>query len=234
MERWIGWIRFWSSVPMAKDEEVLCVPESHLLQLGAFSGFLPINDPARHLVLDRSNQSFLPRSQCETDPRFKQLIPYVLFTCLNPDGGIEVFRYTRGSGQGEARLHALQSIGIGGHISTEDTSGDHWYESGMRREVTEELHWVGTAGYTEPWESLLSAQAMAGLIYDDQSEVGRVHLGVVHHIHLPGRWVAAREDQMIDSGFVPLEQLQRERSRLETWSQLCLDGCIQSWLERHA
>jgi hypothetical protein len=39
---------------------------------------------------------------------------------------------------------------------------------------------------------------------------------------------------MIDSGFVPLEQLQRERSRLETWSQLCLDGCIQSWLERHA
>ncbi|MFM8174699.1 MAG: phosphoesterase [Pirellulaceae bacterium] len=219
---------------MAKDEQVLCVPESHLLQLGAFSGFLPINDQARLLVLDRSSQSFLPRSQCETDPRFKQLIPYVLFTYANPKGEIEVFRYTRGSGQGEARLHALQSIGIGGHISTEDTSGDHWYESGMRREVTEELHWVGAAGQTDPWESLLSAQAMAGLIYDDQSEVGRVHLGVVHHIHLTGPWVAAREDQMIDSGFVPLEQLRRERSRLETWSQLCLDRCIHSWLERHA
>jgi predicted NUDIX family phosphoesterase len=219
---------------MAKDEQVLCVPESHLLQLGSFSGFLPINDQARHLVLDRASQSFLPRSQCETDPRFKQLIPYVLFTCAHPDGEIAVFRYTRGSGQGESRLHALQSIGIGGHISTEDTSGDHWYESGMRREVTEELHWVGAAGEADPWESLLSAQAMAGLIYDDQSEVGRVHLGVVHHIHLPGPWVAAREDQMIDSGFVPLEQLRRERARLETWSQLCLDRCIDSWLERHA
>jgi len=114
---------------MARDEEVLVVPASLLMELGPFSGFLRSVDRYLPALLDRSNQSFRPRSLVEDDPSFKQLIPYVILEC-NDENETRLFRYTRGKGQGEKRLHALQSIGIGGHISVEDAQGDDWYRNG--------------------------------------------------------------------------------------------------------
>ena len=59
----------------------------------------------------------------EEDPSFKQLIPYVLFRWTDADGTVHLFEYLRGSGQGERRLHAKRSVGVGGHISTIDADG---------------------------------------------------------------------------------------------------------------
>ena len=46
-----------------------------------------------------------------------------------------------------------------------------------------------------------------GLINDDQSDVGRVHLGVVHLVDLERPAVRPRETEIIESGFRPVEEI---------------------------
>lgn len=196
---------------MAIDEQVLVVPARLLDQLGTFSGFQPNVNRYLPAILDRENQSFQPRSRCESDPTFKQLIPYVILECTDTNG-TRLFQYTRGSGQGEARLHAKRSIGIGGHISIDDTSGEDWYKTGMQRELDEEIELDCACN-----------ERIVGLIYDDTTEVGRVHLGVVHIMQLRSCHAQARETDLVDSGFRSIEEILNGRNHLETWSQLCLD-----------
>ena len=192
------------------DEEVLVIPESRMELLGGFKGFRPFCEDAFQALLNPEFMEFRPRSQVEDDPSFKQLIPYAILQC-DFDGSTQVFQYTRGKGQGEKRLHALRSVGIGGHISREDAAGDDLYRSGMQRELTEET--VIESAYSEQ---------LVGFIYDDSSPVGRVHLGVVHRLILDKPAARAREIDLTESGFAPVTQLKAELDRFETWSQLCL------------
>jgi predicted NUDIX family phosphoesterase len=60
------------------------------------------------------------------------------------------------------------------------------------------------------------------LINDDETPVGRVHLGVVHLVELARPAIESREAELLDSGFVPVEELLADLSRFETWSQYCL------------
>jgi predicted NUDIX family phosphoesterase len=195
---------------MAKDEEVLVIPALLLDQLGPFSGFIPTVDRYLPAILDRANQSFRPRSLVEDDPSFKQLIPYVILECSDADR-TRLFQYTRGKGQGEKRLHALKSIGIGGHISIEDAEGDDWYRNGMQRELNEEVI-IESSG----------KDRIVGLIYDDTTAVGRVHLGIVHIMQLSSCKVTPREDHLLDAGFQSVEDIGSNLDLMETWSQLCL------------
>lgn len=192
------------------DEEVLVIPESRMELLGGFRGFRPFCDKTFQALLNTDYMEFRPRSQVEEDPSFKQLIPYVLLQA-KVDNQIQVFQYTRGKGQGEKRLHALRSVGIGGHISREDAAGVDLYRSGMQRELNEET--VIESPYSEQ---------LVGFIYDDTSPVGRVHLGVVHVLTLERPAARAREMELTESGFAPLSQLKEHLDRFETWSQLCL------------
>jgi predicted NUDIX family phosphoesterase len=194
-------------------EHVLVVPTSVFHALGHFQGFSGAGDTDRYLrgLLDPQHTSYQPRSAMEQDPSFKQLIPYVIFRHRDAAGRVSLFQYTRGKGQGEARLHAKQSIGIGGHISADDAAAKSAYDEGMRRELAEEVL-IDT-----PYQSQL-----AGLINDDESEVGRVHLGVVHLFDVDHPAVQPREPDIIEAGFRPVEQLLADLSRFETWSQICL------------
>jgi predicted NUDIX family phosphoesterase len=195
---------------MAKDEEVLVVPARLLDELGSFSGFQHNVDRYLPAILDRANQSFRPRSIVEDDPSFKQLIPYIILECSDANQ-TQLFQYTRGKGQGEKRLHAKRSIGIGGHISIEDTSGDDWYNTGMQRELDEEVK-IECGGQ----------QRIVGLIYDDTTEVGRVHLGIVHIMQLCSCKVTSAEADLQFAGFQQIDSIRTEMDRFETWSQLCL------------
>ena len=126
----------------------------------------------------------------EVDPSFKQLIPYVLLEYTTPAGEPQLFTYTRGGGSGEKRLHAKRSVGIGGHISREDAEGgSDVYATGMQRELAEEV--VIKAEYTETRE---------GLIYDPSSDVGKVHLGVVHRFVLESPHVESNEADLAEGG----------------------------------
>lgn len=199
---------------MAVDEQILVIPESVLRSIGELSGFCRDVDRFLEPILSSGQLEFRPRGVMESDPSFKQLIPYVILEHTDHKGEVWLFSYTRGSGQGERRLHARRSIGIGGHISEADAAGgSDPYLTGMRRELEEEVR-IG-ADYVEH---------RVGLIYDPTTEVGRVHLGVVHRFELTLPEVEPNEADIAAAAFLPVAELKSQRDSLETWSQLCLDS----------
>jgi len=198
---------------LSPDKElVLVVPTALLYQLGYFQGFC--HETARYLprLLEPANLRFMSRAQAENDPQFKQLIPYIIFTYQPPDEPLYLFQYTRGKGQGEARLHLKRSVGVGGHISSGDcqtAASAHPYYEGLRRELEEEVR------IQTPYR-----HHCVGLINDDQTEVGRVHLGIVYRFDCQKPAVFPRETEIRQSGFMPLERILAELDQFETWSQI--------------
>ncbi len=197
-----------------QTERVLVVPTELFHRLGYFQGFT--GDVGRYLddLLRPENTTYRPRDQVEKDPGFKQLIPYMIFRHTDPSGRQTVFQYTRGTGMGEGRLHRKRSVGIGGHISSVDAASNgsgNPYEEGMRRELEEEVD-VDTP-YTA---------RCVGMINDDQTEVGRVHLGVVHLFDVERPSVRPRETEIIECGFRPVEAILADMTGFETWSEICM------------
>lgn len=197
----------------AQAVRVLVVPSRELDRLGRFQGFS--GDVHRYLdgLLRPELLEFRPRSEVEDDPSYKQFIPYVVIRC-----GDAVFCYTRGKSQGEARLHAKRSLGIGGHVDETDADGratPEAYDIALRRELDEEVA-IDSPGLLE----------RVGLINDDSTPVGAVHLGVVYVYRLERPEVAAREDGLTDAGFVSLDDILAGRERFETWSQICIDALL--------
>ena len=197
---------------MAKpDENVLVFPRTVFEKLGVFQGFNA--DVNRYLpaILEPSNNHFMARAQAETNPDFKQIIPYVMIT-----DGHSVLHYVRGKKAGEQRLVAKGSIGIGGHVNDEDHTlfafGAQAFKDAVHREINEEVAIQG--GFeAKP----------VGLINDDSTEVGRVHFGVVHLLLCAADKVKKNEQVITQVEFIPIRVLQQKREQMETWSQLCLD-----------
>jgi len=184
------------------------VPTARFHEIGVFHGFTPRVEKYLPRLLDPKNLSYLPRTDVETDPSFKQIIPYVVLRYSE-----QVFHYTRGRRATETRLQALRSIGVGGHISAGDTTlFDSPYRQAMFREVDEEV--LLTTKYTE---------RCVGLINDDSTPVGQVHLGIVHVFDLEEPRVERREQALTRAGFAPLVELRGQRQEFETWSQFLLD-----------
>lgn len=197
-------------------EHVLVIPRTLFDELGAFQGFQP--DAPRYLnaILAPNSNFFLSRPEAELDPTHKQIIPYSIF---HHQGRYLV--YTRGGKSGEKRLHAKQSIGIGGHINPvderENSLAETTYFNGVEREIVEELVLKGQ-----------HTQRVIGLINDDSNEVGQVHLGVVHLFDLDHDDVSSNEDAIQDLHFATLDELAAAADNLETWSSICLkhlQGC---------
>lgn len=195
------------SVGQEQVEQVLVVPTLLFHEIGYFEGVNTNVGPYMKTLLDPAYISYRPRDKMETDPSFKQLIPYCIFRC-----GDQIFHYRRGKAQGEGRLHSKRSIGVGGHICTLDQNlARSPYLEAMHREIEEEVD------VQSPWEDRL-----VGLLNDDQSEVGRVHLGIVHVFEVQQAKVLPREKSMLDAGFASADELRRDIDQFETWSQLCL------------
>src|SRR5262245_32273807 len=179
-------------MPDKSAERVLGLPTERLRAAGRFQGFRPFDARLFQFLLDPGHLEYRPRGRAETDPLFKQLIPYVVLRC-----GERLFQYTRGQSGNEARLRAKRSIGIGGHISAdEDSHHADPYRAGMQRELAEEVEI--RCRYREQ---------MFGLINDDATPVGEVHLGVVHLLDLESPHVNPRELEIADAGFAPVREL---------------------------
>jgi predicted NUDIX family phosphoesterase len=196
---------------MATEERVLCFERKLLEELGVFQGLSLEVEKYLTAVTAVSKLIYLNRSDAEQDKRYKQLIPYVLL--IHND---RILRYRRGKKGGEARLHGLYSIGIGGHISEEDnglfTSDRGGYQEGMRRELIEEVA-VEDA-----------KEAAVAVINDDSTEVGYVHFGVVHIMHVPNENVATRRSGIAEPEFIPIADAVKDPSGYESWSRFCLEN----------
>ncbi len=190
-------------------ERVLVIPTAVFHDAGVFQGFSPRVDHYLPRLLDPRHFSYRPRERVETDPEFKQIIPYVILKWCD-----RLFHYTRGRRGTETRLQALRSVGVGGHISADDqTLFDPPYREAMLREVAEEVR-LGSD----------YAERCVGLINDDGTPVGKVHLGIVHVFELEQPDVTPREQALARSGFAALTELRTQRSEFETWSQFVLDA----------
>ncbi len=205
----------------ATEEHVLAVPTTIFHQLGPFVGLSTRVEHYLPALLAPAHLFFLPRGQAEADPAFKQIIPYVVLKC-----GTRIFHYQRGKAGGEKRLHALRSIGVGGHINPEDHETfastkmfDEVYRQGMLREVHEEV--ILDSSYRE---------TVLGLINDDRTPVGQVHLGIVHVFELDTPRVERREATLTNDGFASIADLIARKEEFETWSQFTLEALHETTL----
>lgn len=194
---------------MAIEERVLCFQRQLLEELGVFQGLSLEIERFLHVVTSPSQILYLNRSAAELDKRYKQLIPYVLILCND-----RILRYRRGKGGQETRLHGLFSVGIGGHISDEDNGlfSNHGYHEGMGRELFEE---VGIKAENE---------AAVAVINDDSTEVGYVHFGVVHVMHVATEEVVGRRSGILAPEFVSISEALKDPSAYESWSRFCLEN----------
>jgi predicted NUDIX family phosphoesterase len=190
-----------------KGERVYVVPRAELFPEGAPHGFFRADAAFFGRIYARGY--FADRERVEEDPGLKQVIPYALVV---RDDSLFLFRRTdRG---GERRLHGKLSVGVGGHVNPVD-SGDVIHDA-LRRELTEEL------ALPARWQARI-----VGLVNNDTTPVGSVHVGVVAVVDPGPGPVKVREEDTMSGAFEGRAALlalhARARDSFEGWSALLLD-----------
>ena len=149
---------------------------------------------------------FLDRPTAEVSPRYKQIIPYVVIRHEE-----RYFLLQRTQKQTEARLHLKLSIGVGGHINPDTPD----LLDGLHKELEEEVHVAGDYDLT-----------FAGILNDDTTEVGSVHLGAVFLLDAHDPDVTVRETEKMAGRWADVTELASVREQMETWSQIVYDALI--------
>lgn len=192
------------------DELVLVVPTADLLdEVADGSSWTGIRPTGAERLADlvRRRGAFHPRSAMESDESWKQVIPYPVLR-----DGAAWFLMRRTKAGRDARLHDRYSIGVGGHVNPEDGGLDGDLSSALRREWLEEL----SVGFVPEFR-------FVGLLNDDSTAVGRVHVGLVYEADAAGRPVAIRETEKLSGAFVPAGDIEAVAERLETWSRIAFE-----------
>jgi len=165
-----------------------------------------IRDHARPILdLISTKHFFLDRPIAEVSPEFRQIIPYVL---IRNSGHYFVLKRT--TQQTESRLHHKLSLGIGGHVNP-----GHSLLEGLRKELDEEVDI--RANYE---------MEFIGMINDDSTDVGRVHLGAAYVLDAGSKEVAVKERDKMIGEWMPRSVIYKFRAELESWSQIVYDEFI--------
>ncbi len=187
------------------DELVLVVPRHVLMGDPGWYGISRDGLDARLEAIGRA-ATFVPRGVAEADRTLKQVIPYVVVR-----DATRVFLMRRTRAGADERLHDRFSIGVGGHVGPDDGGID----GGLRREWVEELETDFTPDF-----------ALIGLLNDDSTPVGAVHVGLVYVVDAGGRSIAIRETDKLSGSFVEPDEARAVRDRMESWSAIVLDDLI--------
>lgn len=195
-----------------RAEKVLCLSREQLPQhwLGPMSS-VAVTGAEFYRQTAGSVVYWLDRDVAEKEPAFKQLIPYLVIQSAN--GSLTACYRRSGS---EKRLHRLCSVGIGGHINPEDKPDaaeelERIVYHGLAREIAEET------GLTP---SGISPEVV-GVINEDVTPVGRVHLGLVHVLSVEHPELVVPSPEL--SGFSWVETEKAADLNLEYWSRLALN-----------
>jgi predicted NUDIX family phosphoesterase len=192
------------------DELVLVVPTADLYDaISDGAAWLGIRQAGEDGLAEliRSRGTFHPRSEMEPDETWKQVIPYPVLR-----DGPRWFLMRRTRAGGDTRLHDRYSIGVGGHVNPEDGGLDGDLSTALRREWLEELD----VEFVPPFR-------FVGLLNDDTTPVGRVHLGLVYEADAAGRPVTIRETEKLSGAFVGSAEVEAVTDDLETWSRLAFE-----------
>jgi predicted NUDIX family phosphoesterase len=200
------------------DEYVLVFGSGHMSGFKELSGFSHDDDNLQYLKSCIDSAIFIPRDVAEKSENFKQVIPYVIIT---KNG--KILAYQRSKSSGEERLHDLWSIGFGGHINPEDNSRtgiQDLLDNAIYRELNEELEWGNIYDFNKLCE--------VGVIYDNSTPVGRVHIGYVIGIDIDtdSDFPQPKENTIIQCTWLsPNEVLEKN---LELWSKLVVEAIINA------
>ena len=137
-------------------------------------------------------------------PALKQVIPYLVLR-----DGERYFLMRRTRAGGDARLHDRWSIGVGGHLNP----GDGDLAGGLRREWREEL----VADFEPEFR-------LVGLLNDDTTDVGSVHLGAVYVADAGGPARRDPRDRQAQRRVRRPAEVAAVVERMETWSALVFDA----------
>lgn len=192
---------------MTAEELVYVVPRAAVIPEGGWYG-IRTDALAESLEAIGRLGEYRPRPAMERDPSRKQVIPYLVLR-----DGHRWFLMRRTRAGGDERLHDRWSIGVGGHLNP----GDGGLGGGLEREWREELI-----------ADFVPAFRPVGLLNDDSTEVGAVHLGVVYLADATGRPVAIRETDKLSGEFVTADVVAAGIEHLETWSRIAF-----AFLEAH-
>ncbi|GAF23745.1 hypothetical protein JCM19047_3587 [Bacillus sp. JCM 19047] len=198
------------------DEMIVVAPRKHVFhdESLAFQGVVSNHEQVA-TIMNRINRHFseMRRGNAEEDELYKQPIPYVVIR-----KGSAIYAYERLKGGGEARLHQKLSIGFGGHMNATSSSDfKDMLEANTERELHEELQFDPTH---------IKGMKTIGLINDDESDVGRVHIGILSVLDLAEEaTVTVKETNQLAGMWLTVEQLSEKETfdRLETWSQFVID-----------
>lgn len=142
------------------------------------------------------------RDRLEEDRDYKQVIPYVLIR-----RGESLLSYERRGS--EERLSGLLSVGVGGHVNP----GESILAAALR-ELREEV--------TGPF--MLGTPRLAGLLSEDETDVGKVHVGVVYAMDVPDyASIQSHETALRHVMFESVTTLYAQRYRMESWSHICME-----------
>lgn len=196
------------------EELVLAVDAQAVFgTIGKFRGLRRESPEVWKMLASRAG--FYRRSMLENDPAYKQLISYTVFVSKG-----QIFVMKRLKAQAESRLRGHLSVGVGGHMNPVPETG--WpgkraiyrfkalVHANILREMREEV--------IIPWTPHLT---FLGFLNDDETEVGRVHLGIVCLATLAQPLLAIRETDKMLGAWVPMSKLQ-DLGRFESWSSLLL------------
>jgi predicted NUDIX family phosphoesterase len=192
------------------DELVLVIPTAVVVSdLGAGDAWRGIRPGGGMVVAEliRREGAFRPRSVMESDDAWKQVIPYPVLR-----DGASWFLMRRTRAGSDARLHDRYSIGVGGHVNPDDGALDGDLSAALRREWLEELD----VDFVPDFQ-------FVGLLNDDTTPVGQVHLGLVYVADAAGRPVAIRETEKLSGAFVQSAEVAAVLDHLETWSRFAFE-----------
>jgi predicted NUDIX family phosphoesterase len=187
----------------ADGERVLVIPRGSIMGDPGWHGVTTDGLEGFEALVARDGR-YEPRADAEVDRSMKQVIPYLVLRDRE-----RYFLMRRTKAGADARLHDRYSIGVGGHLNP----GDGGLLDGLRREWHEELE----AAFTPDFR-------LVGLLNDDTTDVGAVHLGAVYVADAAGRPVAIRETDKLSGSFADRAEVAAAVDRMETWSALVFDA----------
>ncbi|SFG37431.1 hypothetical protein [Sporolactobacillus nakayamae] len=201
------------------DEQIIVVKRSDLFGQGVDRLLFQGTERAEASVAElkkRMSQYFtvMRRGDAEENPAYKQPIPYAVLKKNN-----HYFTYRRLGGGGEERLYGKLSVGVGGHMNRVKDAEDFQQvlAKNLDREINEELILSNADG---------AKIQTIGIINDDETEVGKVHVGVLIVVALPeNAEVAVREKDKLEGSWKTLPELTEPAifERMESWSCLAIN-----------
>ena len=131
-------------------------------------------------ISDGSKIMLVQREMAETDPTYRQIIPYVMAR----DEENNILAYRRLKGVGESRLAGKISIGVGGHIDGPDLC---YHESG-RIDVEKTIESAAVREIEEEFDLPIQNAHLntIGYLFDNSDLVGQVHMGVLMIMDVEG------------------------------------------------